>query len=927
MRKSQECGELKFLTSCITAENNTHIEDICESINNIFKNYDIPVEEKASVNDEKCTQSYKYLLLNTNFENQERLAEDIVSGHLVDMYPPLSPYLLIQILWNLEYEKILIESLLYMPLDLCIEIVNIITKCIDRLSFQRSIECIFQLIPTIYTKFLHLKEFSIQSKNVEGSIQNLLISFEEFLLLLTNPKLAYLIEVSDLKKYERHGIMLKKLICTTKKCLEAKNEKILISTDLEKLYSVTFGKEERVKCENTLIENTISTLNQELMELLLIKVKEVDCNIYLSWAELDDQENSMISLQRSIGIECYYFIDFLSNDKKFSENTHLIECLQQLSCKSDPKQSSFILDLSELCSAISSGKKELMKELLSRYKEWDRTILNFIYDNRSLLEKEDCLTLLEYLTFILQQSTEEDSKEFIYDLVIKILSCQSISDMYEIIMMYLTKFDGKSYLESPNTDAAFHEFIMRNSLQTFTNLKTILLFLLKNPKMVLTVLLKITIGHPDYRNIMISPNDLLLLSPFMQIREGDNQVLLTSMLRIICMENTEWNAKKFMNLVNVMLDNSVIEVHDLINNVYIPYLRKDTFNVSNINVVLNSIYKLQVKCTKNTNIKDLIIILARRMSFLRKNTSIDKYASSEIFSWITRILSYFLENENFSVSLKKEIINGIESIIEPVDKLYFAPLWHLMQKGVSVIDIIEDYERRCFVVLNRLKEDSKASEKLHYFSDLSLRREDFLRHLIIRSTEEEYQKLGSELTIIYWFVFGWNDEIDAFDNFLRLTMEACCLSLEYSSIGGNNLFVYLFKSFMRFCRMFVSLEGMKNHEKVCQLLIKNINQLNESIKHSPYVNLFTTHLTHCDTKDNDFVNFLQDVLNTFYHFANECFEYNKSNEHSEETCEIFHSLKVSNFYITHEVISACMIVPPTEAYECIRRMDEVFTSN
>ena len=96
----------------------------------------------------------------------------------------------------------------------------------------------------------------------------------------------------------------------------------------------------------------------------------------------------MISLQRSIGIECYYFIDYVSNNKEISENTHLIECLQQLSCKSDPKQSSFALSLSELCCAIHSGKKELMRELLCRYKEWDRTVLDFIYDNRSLLEKK-----------------------------------------------------------------------------------------------------------------------------------------------------------------------------------------------------------------------------------------------------------------------------------------------------------------------------------------------------------------------------------------------------------------------------------------------------------------------------------------------------------------------------------------------------------
>lgn len=926
MKKNQECGELKLLISCITNENNNHIDDICKSITNIFKTYDIPIGEKTTINNEKCVQSYKYLLLNTNFENQERLAEDIVSGHLVDMCPPLSPYLFIQILWNFEYENILIESLLYMPFDLCTEIVQVATKHIDKLPFQRSIKSIYKLIFIIYTKFFQLKEFSVQSKNIEESIQNLLLSFEEFLLLLTNSKLPYLIEVSDLKKYERHGIMLKKLICTIKRCLECKTKGPSTFNNLEKLYNITFGRESYIQYENTLVENTISTLNQQLMNLLLNKIKEIDCNIYLSWAELDDEENKMISLQRSIGIECYYFIEFITNDEELSKNIHLIECLQQLSSKSDPKQSTFVLSLSELCCAISSGKKELLKELLCRYKEWDSTILDFVYNNRSSLEKKDCLILLEYLTFILTQSTAEDLKESSYILIMKILSYQNIPDIYEIVMMYLTKYDGKNYLESPHLEETFHEFIMGNAnLQTSTNLKTVLLFLLKNPKMILTILLKITIGYSHYTNIMISPNDLLLLSPFMQIREGNNQILITSVLKIICIENTEWNTKKFVDFVNVILDNSIIKVYELINNVYIPYLKEDTFNVSNINSILNNIRKLQIKCTKETNIKDLIIALAKKMSFLRKNTSISKYISSEIFVQITRILPYFLENKICSVSIKKEIFDGIESIIEPIDTLHFAPLWYLMHKGV--IDIIEDYERRCFVVLNRLKEDPKTSENLrHYLSDLSLLREDFLRHLIIRSTEEEYQRLGSELTIIYWFAFGWNDEIDAYNHFLRLTMEACCLSLEYPAIGGNDLFAFLLKSFIRFCRTFVLVEGMENQEKVYQSLIKNINQLDGSIKHSPYADLFTNCLTHLNNyTENDPVHFLQDVLNTFHHFSDQCLEYN--NEYNEITCKIPHSLKVSNFYITHEIISACMRVPATEAYECIKKMNELFVLN
>nr|XP_012146860.1 PREDICTED: uncharacterized protein LOC100877178 [Megachile rotundata] len=929
MKKNQECGELKLFTSCVTSENINHIDDICKSITEIFESNNIPTKEKTTINDEQCVESYKYLLLNTDFKNQERLTEDIIYGHLVDMCPPLSPFLFVQIMWNLEYEKILIESLLYVPFDLCTEILKIITKYIDKLPFQRSIKIMYRLVLIIYTKFLQLKETGIQSVNVEESIQDLLINFEEFLLVLTNSKLSYLTELSGLKKYERYGIMLKKLICTIRKCLENKTDEI-ICKDLEKLYQITFGKEPFVKCENIIVENTMSTLNKQLVSILLNKIKEIDCNIYLNWAELDDEENTMISLQRSIGIECYYFIEFIKNDGQLSQDTHLIECLQQLSSKPDPKQSNFVLNLQELCSAISDGKKECMKELLCRYKEWDRSVLEFVYDNSSLLDKKDFLTLLEYLTFVLSQSTEENLKEFSYTLVTKLVALQSVPDIYEIVVMYVTKYDGKNNLESSHTEEVFNDFITRNAnLQTPMVLKTVLLFLLKNPRTVLTILVKITIGHPQYENIMISVRDLLLLSPFMQIREDNGQLFLINILKTICIENSQWNAKKFMDFIQITLDSSIFTIHDLMNSVFIPYLKEDIFNASNINSILNSIRKLQVRCTKDTNTKDLIIALAGKMSFLRKNLSVPKYISSEIFVQITRILEYFLKIKSYKIplSMKKEIINQIEHVIEPIDKLYFSSLWYLTQKGVSVIDIVEDYERRCFTILNRLKKDVQTSKRLrNYLSDLNLVREDFLRHLILRSMEGEYQRLGSELTIIYWFAFGWNNETEAYDHFLRLTVEACCLVLKYPSIGEKDLFAFLIKSLAHFCRMFISLEELEDKEHIYKSIVKNVDQLNESIKHSPYADLFKDYFTClCNHTGDDYLQYLQDVLNFFQHFSDQCLEYN--HKCNEETTSIPHSIKVSHFYVTYEVISACLKVPATEACDCITRLNELLASN
>ena len=929
MKKNQECGELKFLSSRASTESSDHIDDLCKSMMGIFQAYGIPVKEKALVDNEECAQTYKYLLMNTKFQNQERLAEDIVSGHLVDMCPPLSSYLLMQIMWNLGYEKILIRSLLYVPLDLCTEILEIVRKCIEELPFQRLLDSICELILTAYTKFLGLKEAGIQSTNVEESVESFLINFEEVLLLLTNPQLIHLTEVSSTRKYERSGIILKRFISTIKSCLERRTKGSVTSDGLEKLYNITFGGEQFVKCEDTLIETGLTSLNEKMIDALLNTIKEIDCYTYLSWAELDDDENNMITLQRSIGNECYYFIQFIQNDQQLCENTHLIECLQHLSSKSDPKQSSFVLSLQELCCAISDGKRELVKELLCRYKEWDHSILDFVYKNETLLDKKDCLNLLEYLAFALTQPNEETIKELCHTVVTTILMHRDVSDIYEIVTAYLTKHDGKSYIKSSHTEHAFNEFITRNSnLQTSTILKAVLLFLSQDLKLVLTILVKITIGHPDYRNIMISANDMLLLSPFMRIREDNNQIIVTSVLRTVCIENVEWNGKKFMYFVRAVLDNSDINVNDLINNVFIPYLQADTFNAPNINSVLINIPMLLARCTKNTHAKGLTIALAKKMSFLRKNTTISKYVSSEILEQIARIVKYLVETKSYKllVSTKEEIITGIECLIEPIDKLYFAPLWYLTQEGVSIVDIMNDYERRCFIVLDRLKEDPKASERLRsYLSNLSLLKEDFLRHLILRSTRDEYQKLGAEFITIYWFVFGYN-EIEAHNHFLRLTVEACCLSLEYPSIGGNDLFAFLLKSVSQFCETFVLFERMQDQEKVYQSLIKNIRHLEGSIKHTPYAHLFATCLASLNNDtQRDSAHLLQDALNSLYCFSEQCLESNY--EYDEQIPKRSFSQKISNLYVNQEVISACMRVSATEANECVRRLNELFVSS
>ncbi|KAG7200541.1 hypothetical protein KM043_001102 [Ampulex compressa] len=921
MRRNQEYGELRFLTSRTTPENAASVDELCLSVMDVFETCGVPLDVENLRDEERAVQAFKYLVLNTNFTVQRRLEEDVVHGHLVDMCPPLSPFLLMQITWGFEYEKVLAESILHSPVDLCNEILEAVRSCINELPFQREMDFLLELAFNTYRKLMTVRNTGLQSSDPRTSIDRITANFEELLLLLESPKVIRLKELPTLQRYKRCGFILKDLIRVARKCLESQTS-VDKNSALEKLYKISFGREPFQACEETHMEETLQSINQALMNALLKKIKEIDCNMYMAWSEIDDVENCAISLQRSIGNDCYHFLEFLKKDQSLSQESHLIECLQQLASK--PENTTYVLSLQELCHEIQQGRKEYLKELMTRYKEWQPTMLSFIAEQKASLDKNDCSNLLEYLTFLLLHSEGEDYKELAYSTITEIVFLRSIPDIYEIAVEYITKHDGRNCLESRHTEDTFEHFIRQNSnLRTPKNLKIILLFLLRSPKKVLTILLKIAIGYPEYSNILISPGDLLLLSPFLSIRDENNRPYLSAILKSVCLESTQWHPKKLMDLLRVMIDRSIIEGHELVNNVFVPYLDSDSFNASNLKSILANIRQFQSKCTRETNTKELIVSLARRMASLRRNSSLLKYTSSEIFSQIVRILEYFLEIRANALdqTTRRSILRGIEALVEPVDKIHFSHLWHLLPHGASVLDIVEDYERRCCFVTNRIKEDASFSEGLRsYLSDVSLLREDFLRHLISRTTELEFQKVACEVTIMYWFMFGWENEMEAYDHLLRLTMETCSLTLEYPSAFPRDSFAFLLSCLLRFCRDFVRLESLKDTEVIYRSTIRNVRSLEESVRSTRYKSLFTDVLARAfRIVDQDYS--IQELLMVLQDFSGQCLEL--SHELPEEDSGA-PTRRISSFYASHQFISACMRMPAVDAYECIGRLDALF---
>ncbi|KAK2587869.1 hypothetical protein KPH14_003966 [Odynerus spinipes] len=930
IKKNQEDGELKFLTARTTIENTLKIENLSKSISEIILAFDFASEGTKLRLNLKCVSAFNYLMLNTNFKVQEHLAEDMVHGHLVDICPSLSPFLFVQIIWKLKYEDILLESILHVPLDLSIEMIDIIRSCIEELEFERAINIVFGLIINVYKKFILISNNGTQSSNIIESIKNLIANFQELLLLLTNEKIIKMEETFGSKKYKRSGILLKRIIKVVKECIECDTKETEVSEDTEKIYKITFGREPIARCEDSFITEAITTMHQDLLSLLLKKIKEIDCNIYLEWVELDDTDNPTISLQKAIGNECYYFVEFLKANKELSQNEHLIECLQQLSSKPISDEIDSILTVQELCHGTKEGKKECIKELISRYKEWDKTIINCIYEKKSSLDKDDCLNLLEYLTYVLVQTDNKEYHEYVYSRVTQILICQSLPDILVILVEYLTKHDGRNCLECFYTEEAFNDFIIYNTnMKSPQILKIILLFLLRNPKKVLSILLKIAIGYPEYENVMIAPQDLLLLSPIMSIREDSNETFLRSTLKTICLENVEWNARKFQNLLFALLDSSVLTMEDVVNNILLCYLKGNVTSLRNTYCILNCIRKM-LDDTYHRPVKklctlELLVSLGQAMSSTRKRTDVSNYLIDDVLVQMISIVNHVLKCK---AAIDDKILEDLEYILEPMDKVHFAVLWFPTRKSIDTDYVIQDYERRCFFILNTIKADQTISNELRTFLEsFYFLREDFLRHVILFSTADEYKKFAVEFRDT--FNVHYKSDSDAYDNLLRITMDACCLSLEYPHILPRNSFTFLLRKLIGFLRWILLFYGTsdKIFSDLYRSLIKNVRSLEESIECYPYSPLFTDLLVRMnnDTRQQITSSHVLELVGMLEQFTNQC----KDFDHCEEehpSLRLTPSPKISRYRLVHEFILACMRVPASKAYECITRIDHLFSS-
>lgn len=269
------------------------------------------------------------------------------------------------------------------------------------------------------------------------------------------------------------------------------------------------------------------------------------------------------------------------------------------------------------------------------------------------------------------------------------------------------------------------------------------------------------------------------------------------------------------------------------NIVYIPYLIDSSFHYFNFLCVLMHIYDIVMErvCTPKMDYPLLIIALTKKMSLIRRcEPTCLRSIIHDLINHITRILNALFYIPNIlTVNQQREVIDAIDDCVEPIDRARLSPLWHILNG--SILDIIQDYERRCFIIHRRLRTDPRCEPKLReHVQSFRLDRESFLRHMILHATEKEYEIFALELTTIFWCNFGWTDEMEAYENVLRITGEAAHLALIFDNTFPNDTFVSLIRALVNFCDVFAHINHNTNDQQVAirRILLKTLHSLKDT---------------------------------------------------------------------------------------------------
>ncbi|XP_071566548.1 uncharacterized protein [Temnothorax nylanderi] len=246
--------------------------------------------------------------------------------------------------------------------------------------------------------------------------------------------------------------------------------------------------------------------------------------------------------------------------------------------------------------------------------------------------------------------------------------------------------------------------------------------------------------------------------------------------------------------------------------------------MKNIHIILShtlNILKEKIY-TPRTNFASLTTALIKAASVLRRcNTSFSRKNICKRMQCINDIIWHLREANVLTERQKNKLFsNGYYHQVEPLDMQKMRPV-------MNALEIIQEYEKRCFVVYKRLSTDPQCYPKLRaYVRSFSLNREAYIRHMILHCFKEEYAKYVFDLIFVFWYHFGWATEMMAYENVMRITAEATQIVLMYVEKFPEDAFLLLLYGLVMLCKAVTRNTTCDKLEEIRRTLLRTLCSLN-----------------------------------------------------------------------------------------------------
>jgi len=276
----------------------------------------------------------------------------------------------------------------------------------------------------------------------------------------------------------------------------------------------------------------------------------------------------------------------------------------------------------------------------------------------------------------------------------------------------------------------------------------------------------------------------------------------------------------------------VIKTDDLIDYFYIPYFITTEaigVNVFHLQVALQFILT-ELDYARKIDYILLIVAMTKKMALIRKSTLCEKDEISDLLSAMWDVLykfPEFLESRAPTSMMRKLHEYGyiIGNWLEPLD---WAKMLSVNDK-INVLHVIQNYETRCFPLHQKLrvfpmwkiiKTETEMWQNIDKFMYCErINRESLMRHMMLHATASEFKLYVYQLTKWYYH-FGWINQLEAYENVVRIATDAIHLTLLYFPMFSLNAFYALLCALVKFCEMFAENSDANSYETICRILLK-----------------------------------------------------------------------------------------------------------